>query len=68
MRHFSLSSKGKDKIFDSMHSTGNGIMICNSAFGMGIDVPNVKFILDYWCPFNVIDCIQESGCVSSKAR
>jgi len=59
--HSSLSFEEKKKHLKDWRSTCNGVMICTSAFGMGIDVPDVKFILHDRSPFTVIDYIQESG-------
>jgi superfamily II DNA helicase RecQ len=59
--HSSLSFEEKEKHLKEWRRTCNGVMICTSAFGMGIDVPDVKFILHDRSPFTVIDYIQESG-------
>ena len=59
--HSSLSFEEKETCLKEWRSTCNGVMICTCAFGMGIDVPDVKFILHDRSPFTVIDYVQESG-------
>ena len=45
IHHYSLSSEEKDNNIEKWHNVDNDIMICTSAFGVGIYAPNVKFIL-----------------------
>ena len=61
MYHSQLFNKEKDN-FEKWRTNSNGFMICIGRFGMGIDVPNEKFILRDRSLFTVIDYVQESGC------
>jgi superfamily II DNA helicase RecQ len=37
------------------------IIVATSAFGIGVDVPNIRYIIHMDWPFSVLDYAQESG-------
>ena len=63
MYHARVSEDDKQLILQSMLNP-NGIcrvLFCTTAFGMGIDVPNVRTIIHFGPPSDVDDYFQESG-------
>lgn len=37
------------------------LMICTNAFGMGIDIPNIRFVIEYNLPQSLEDLVQQMG-------
>ena len=37
------------------------LMICTNAFGMGIDIPDIRFVVNYEIPQSIEDLVQEMG-------
>ena len=63
MYHARVSEDDKQLILQSMLNP-NGIcrvLFCTTAFGMGVDVPNVRTIFHFGLPSDVDDYFQESG-------
>ena len=63
MYHAMVAEVDKKQILESMaHSDGNCcVLLCTTAFGMGIDIPNIRTINHFGPPADVDDNIQESG-------
>ncbi len=59
--HGGLPLKEKEKNMDSWMSDKTPVMIATSAFGMGIDKPNVKTIIHINLPENLESYYQEAG-------
>ena len=36
-------------------------MICTNAFGMGIDIPDIRFVIEYQPPQSLEDLVQQMG-------
>lgn len=39
----------------------HNLMICTNAFGMGIDIPNIRFVIEYSIPQSIEDLAQQMG-------
>ncbi len=59
--HGGLPLKEKEKNMDSWMSDKTPVMIATSAFGMGIDKPNVKTVIHINLPENLESYYQEAG-------
>lgn len=59
--HGGLSIKEKEKNMDSWLTDKTPVMIATSAFGMGIDKPNVKTVIHINLPENLESYYQEAG-------
>ncbi len=59
--HGSLSAKEKEKSQEDFIKGNINIMICTNAFGMGIDIPNIRYIILYDMPICIEDFVQQSG-------
>ena len=59
--HAGLSANTKDSRQKKWLKGSIQIMSCTSAFGMGIDKPNVRWVLHYNLPNSLESYIQESG-------
>lgn len=59
--HGGLPVKEKEKNMDSWLSDKTPVMIATSAFGMGIDKPNVKTVIHINLPENLESYYQEAG-------
>lgn len=57
-----LSEEGaQDGIDNSDISQSFNIIIATNAFGMGIDIPSIRFVVHYGVPRNLESFVQESG-------
>ena len=63
MYHARISEDDKKQILESMvKPSGNcHVVLCTTAFGMGIDVPNIRTVIHFGPPADVDDYFQESG-------
>ena len=59
--HGGLALKEKEKNMNSWLTDKNPVMIATSAFGMGIDKPNVKTVIHINLPENLESYYQEAG-------
>ncbi len=46
----------------------SNLMICTNAFGMGIDIPDIRFIVNYEIPQSIEDLVQEMGRAARDGR
>ena len=44
------------------------IMICTNAFGMGIDIPDIRYVINYSIPSSIEDFAQQSGRCSRDGK
>ena len=63
MYHARVAEVDKKQILESMvNPDGNcRVLFCTTAFGMGIDVPNIRTVIHFGPPADVDDYFQESG-------
>jgi len=59
--HGGISSKEKTKKLDSWRSGSISTMVATNAFGMGIDHPNVRFVVHLQIPESLESYFQEAG-------
>jgi ATP-dependent DNA helicase RecQ len=62
--HGRLSAKERDNLqarFDGRLSPRLEVMICTSAFGMGVDIPNIRLVFHWQAPGSIEDYLQEFG-------
>ena len=62
--HGKLQPKERDYLqgrFEGRLSPPLDLMICTSAFGMGIDIPNVRLVFHWQHPASIEDYLQEFG-------
>lgn len=62
MFHASVDDEDKYKVMRSFqHENGICCVISTIAFGMGVDIPDIRVVVHYGPPADVEDYIQESG-------
>ena len=63
MFHSRVDDNDKSLILDSMKNPDGicRVVICTIAFGMGVDIPNIRTVIHYGLPSDIDDYIQESG-------
>lgn len=59
--HAGLSSQSRNKIQEKYISGKLRILVATNAFGMGIDQPDVRFVVHYQLPANIDSLYQEMG-------
>lgn len=63
MFHSRVDKKDKEMILDSMKDPNGAcrVVFCTVAFGMGVDIPNIRTIIHYGPPSDIEDYVQETG-------
>ena len=63
MYHHNTLEKHKKRIINSLYSSEGTcrVTFCTNALGMGINFPNIRYIVHYGPPRNIEDFIQEVG-------
>ena len=59
--HGGLSVEEKKEYQESFGKNGNNVIICTNAFGMGIDIPDIRFVICYDIPSSIEDLSQQIG-------
>lgn len=61
--HSGLSPGEKKQVQDSFLKDvpEPSIMVCTSAFGVGVDKPNIRFVYHHRLPSSILDYVQECG-------
>lgn len=62
--HGQLAAKDREYLqgrFDGRLSPPLNVMICTSAFGMGVDIPDVRLVFHWQHPASIEDYLQEFG-------
>jgi len=61
MYHGALDSKEKKKILEQYKNHFVDIIVCTNAFGMGIDIPDIRYVIEYDLPQSIEDFSQQTG-------
>lgn len=59
--HGGLPMKTRKKIQDKWQHSKDGLIICTNAFGMGVDKPDVRFVIHLDVPPSIEEYYQEAG-------
>ncbi len=59
--HGGLSPEIKNKNQQDFTNGSATIMVCTNAFGMGIDIPNIRYVIEYSLPQSLEDLVQQMG-------
>ena len=57
----SLDSNYKSNALNNYKNHITDIMICTNAFGMGVDVPDIRYVIEYDLPASIEDFLQQTG-------
>ncbi|CAG8602405.1 2890_t:CDS:2, partial [Scutellospora calospora] len=59
--HGTLKSEEKENILKKWENNKIQVIIATTAFGIGLDTSDVRLVLHYTFPINLIELIQQSG-------
>ena len=59
--HGRLDAEVKKKNQELFTKGDYKLMICTNAFGMGIDIPDIRFVIEYNLPQSLEDLVQQMG-------
>lgn len=59
--HGGLDIEVKSKNQELFTNRDCNLMICTNAFGMGIDIPDIRFVIEYDLPQSLEDLVQQLG-------
>lgn len=59
--HGALDSKIKKKVLEDYISHKIDVVVCTQAFGMGVDVSDVRYVIEYDMPQSIEDYLQQTG-------
>ncbi len=56
-----LDSEYKSKVLNNYKNNMIDIVVCTNAFGMGVDVPDIRYVIEYDLPQSLEDFLQQTG-------
>ena len=56
-----LDSEMKKIILERYKNNEIDIIVCTNAFGMGVDIPDIRYVLEYDLPSSIEDFLQQTG-------
>ncbi|MDE5547353.1 MAG: ATP-dependent DNA helicase [Anaeroplasmataceae bacterium] len=59
--HGGVEIELKKKNQEAFTNGNQKLMICTNAYGMGIDIPNIRFVIEYDLPQSLEDLVQQMG-------
>ncbi|MDE7263446.1 MAG: RecQ family ATP-dependent DNA helicase [Anaeroplasmataceae bacterium] len=66
--HGGMSLKKKQENQENFTKGISSLMICTNAFGMGIDIPDIRFVIEYELPQSIEDLVQHMGRASRDGK
>ena len=66
--HGMMEKDDKIKSQNDFYYSKANIMIATNAFGMGIDIPDIRYVIEYDLPSSIEDYIQQVGRVSRDGK
>ena len=66
--HGAMDSIDKKNIQNKYTNHEIDIIICTNAFGMGIDIPDIRYVIEYDLPSSIEDFSQQSGRCSRDGK
>ncbi|MBQ9448551.1 MAG: ATP-dependent DNA helicase RecQ [Acholeplasmatales bacterium] len=66
--HGKLKNEAKKKAYEDFKSGRSNLIVCTNAFGMGIDIPNIRFVIEYDLPASIEDFSQQTGRASRDGK
>ena len=64
----SLDSNLKSDILVRFKNNMIDIIVCTNAFGMGVDVPDIRYVIEYDLPASLEDFLQQTGRASRDGK
>ena len=59
--HGAMDSNEKKEALELYKNNMCDIIVCTNAFGMGIDIPDIRYVVEYDLPANIEDFMQQTG-------
>ena len=59
--HGALESEEKKRTLLEYKNNKCNVIVCTNAFGMGIDIPNIRYVIEYDLPSSIEDFSQQTG-------
>lgn len=66
--HGALDSIEKEEMQRAYTTNELKIMVCTNAFGMGIDIPHIRYVIEYDMPLSIEDLSQQLGRASRDGK
>lgn len=66
--HGKLEAEEKKKVQELYANDEISIMVCTNAFGMGIDLPTIRYVIEYSLPATIEDLSQQTGRASRDGK
>ena len=66
--HGKLKNDMKKKAYEDFKSGRSNLIVCTNAFGMGIDIPDIRFVIEYDLPASIEDFSQQTGRASRDGK
>lgn len=68
MYHGALSTDEKKNVLDLYKKHIVDVIVCTNAFGMGVDIPDIRYVIEYDIPQSIEDFLQQSGRASRDGK
>ena len=64
----SLDGIYKSRVLNDFKNNLIDIIVCTNAFGMGVDVPDIRYVIEYDLPSSIEDFLQQTGRASRDGK